>query len=81
MLDSKTGLRIIGLNNQLGDNFNLYLISNNTDPGNMLNWLRSTLYAAERHNEMALIIGHIPHGDHFVDSVWASHYRAIVNRF
>lgn len=36
ILDPNTGFRVIGLNNQLGDTFNYWLIVNNTDPGGML---------------------------------------------
>jgi sphingomyelin phosphodiesterase len=79
--DENTGVRIIGLNTQLGDVFNFKIYANSTDPGNMLAWLRKELYSAEQANEKAYIFGHIPAGDHFTDSLWSKHYRVLVNRF
>ena len=79
--DPKTGVRIIGMNNELGDNMNFKLMQNNTDPGNMINWIYQTLLAAEKAGEKVLILGHIPHGCGFANSLWARHYRVLVNRF
>ncbi|CAG9315260.1 unnamed protein product [Blepharisma stoltei] len=80
-LEPTTGFRIIGLNNQLGDNMNGWLIPNNTDPAGMLAWLRTELYQAEANNEPVIILGHIPHGDKYIDSTWSRHFRTLVNRF
>ncbi|CAG9325212.1 unnamed protein product [Blepharisma stoltei] len=80
-LEPNTGFRVIGINNILGDNLNIFLVPNNTDPSQMLEWLRNELYQAEKNNEPVIIIGHIPNGDKFLDSDWARHYRVIVNRF
>jgi len=79
--DNRTGLRILGINTQMCDNLNLWLILNDTDPGNHLEWLRQELYEAEASGELVLIIGHIPMGDHFCSSTWSTIYRAVVNRF
>ena len=79
--DNRTGLRILGINTQMCDNLNLWLVMNDTDPGNHLEWLRQELYQAEANNELVLIIGHIPMGDHFCSSTWSTIYRAIINRF
>lgn len=80
-LEPKTGFRVIGLNNELGDNMNAWLITNDTDPAGMLAWLRDQLYLAEQNNEPVIILGHIPHGDKYIDSYWSRHYRTLVNRF
>jgi len=69
------------MNNQLADNFNGRLIVNDTDPGGMIAWLRSELILAEQNNEPVIILGHLPHGDKYVDSHWSRHYRTLVNRF
>lgn len=79
--DPATGVRVLGINTQMCDNMNLWLILNDTDPANHLQWLRSALYAAEQAGEAVFIIGHIPPGDHFCASTWATVYRALVNRF
>jgi len=79
--NKETGLKIIGINSEMGDNFNTWLILNNTDPGNMLAWLRKELYQAETSNEKVLIIGHIPPGGRFGESDWAMRYQVIINRF
>lgn len=79
--DKTTGIRILGLNTQLGDVFNFKIYGNSTDPGQMLGWMRNQLYAAEKSNENVYIFGHIPSGDHFTDSLWAKHYRVLINRF
>lgn len=79
--DAATGVRVLGINTQMCDNMNLWLVLNDTDPGNHLQWLRSALYSAEQAGERVYIIGHIPPGDHFCQSTWATVYRALVNRF
>ncbi|CAG9331832.1 unnamed protein product [Blepharisma stoltei] len=79
--DKKTGFRILGLNNELGDLLNTWLILNNTDSAGMLAWLRKELYSAEQKNEPVIILGHIPNGDSYMDSHWSRHYRVLANRF
>jgi sphingomyelin phosphodiesterase len=79
--DKFSGLRMIALNTQLEDNLNLWTVSNSTDPGNMLHWLRGELYKAEQNNEKVFIFGHIPVNDHFTESTWGKHYNVLINRF
>lgn len=74
-------LRLIGLNTQLGDILNFETWSNTTDPGEMLEWLRTELQRAEEYNEKVFIFGHIAAGDHFISSLWSEHYRVLVNRY
>ena len=81
MKDTHTGLRILGINTMMCDTLNFWLMLNATDPGNHLEWLRQQLHKAESDNELVFIIGHIPIGDPFCMSTWATVYRAIVNRF
>lgn len=47
----------------------------------MLQFLENTLEDCERDGEVAYILGHIPPGDIFTLSQWATRFRALVNRF
>lgn len=78
---SNTSLRLIGLNTQLGDILNFKTWGNVTDPGGMLEWLRTELQRAEEYDEKVFIFGHIAAGDHFTSSIWSMHYRVLVNRY
>jgi len=80
-VDPKTNVKILGINNEMGDNMNTWLILNSTDPGNMLAWVRDELYEAEKANQKVIVLGHIPHGGHFSESNWARRYEVIANRF
>lgn len=79
--DQATGMRLLGLNTQLGDIINFKVWSNSTDPANMLAWMTKELHTAEKANERVFLFGHIPPGDHFTDSIWGKHYKVIINRF
>ena len=76
-VDPKTNVKIIGLNNEMGDNMNFWIIPNNTDPGNMLAWVRDELYEAEKANQKVIVLGHIPHGGHFSESNWAADTKCL----
>merc|ERR1712176_1586908 len=74
-------LRIISLNTQYCDNLNFWLYLNNTDPGNMLQWLVSELTWAELRGVKVIILGHIPTGRSDCKKAFSWNYYEIVDRF
>lgn len=77
----KTNVRVIALNTQACDLLNFYLIQNVTNPNAETNFLREQLYIAEKNNQKAFIIGHIPYGDNTCSSEWAERIQVIIDRF
>jgi len=56
-------LWVISINTQLCMVGNFWLLLNNTDPGQQLQWLEQVLISAQANGEKAYIIGHVPMGD------------------
>lgn len=81
MQDSASGLHIISLNTQLSDILNFYISEMGPDPGNMLQWLEELLGDIEAVGEYAILMGHIPPGDHGADSTWAREYQRLSTRY
>mmetsp|Transcript_18177 Transcript_18177/g.15848 ORF Transcript_18177/g.15848 Transcript_18177/m.15848 type:complete len:184 (+) Transcript_18177:895-1446(+) len=74
-------LKMIALNTQACDFFNFYLLQDPEDPQEMLKWLEDELKDSENNEQGVFIIGHIPSGDSFCDSNWASRFSALVDRY
>ena len=79
--DDSTGLHILSLNTQMADTMNFFIAGLGPDPGNMLEWAEKVLKHIESLGEFAILIGHIPPGDHFTDSSWARLYQRLATRF
>ena len=74
------GLRLISLNNALGDAVNFYLYINQTDPDGTMTWLLEQLEDAERNGDKVHIVAHIGGGDGEALEGWAINYYNAVNR-
>ena len=74
-------LRIISLNTQYCDRLNFWLYLNNTDPGNMLEWLVEELTSAEETGVNVIILGHIPTGRVDCLEAFSWNYYKIIDRF
>ena len=72
---------IVAINSQPCYEFNWYLWSQRDDPGGVLAWLKETFEEIERRGEYAIVISHIPTGEHSCLYNWAIRYRAIADRF
>lgn len=79
--DPGSGLHILALNTQMADTMNFFITGLGQDPGNMLEWAETVLEQIEYLGEFAILIGHIPPGDHFTDSSWARLYQRLSTRF
>jgi len=75
------GLRLISLNMNYCNNLNWWLMLNETDPANELQWLISVLQDAENKNDKVHIIGHINPGNDDCLKAWSWNYYKIVNRY
>jgi len=80
-LIKELNLRIIVLNTQVCDIYNFYVLSAINDPGKQLEWMRKTLYEAEKYSEKVMILGHIPPGDVTCHSEFGNRYSVLVDRF
>uniref|UniRef100_A0A914DRP3 Sphingomyelin phosphodiesterase n=1 Tax=Acrobeloides nanus TaxID=290746 RepID=A0A914DRP3_9BILA len=74
-------LRIISLNNILGDPMNFYLYINQTDPDGTMTWLIDQLAEAEYYGDKVQIIAHVPPGESEAFESWSMVYYNAVNRF
>ena len=79
MLHPNTNMRIIATISSPMDAMNWWHVPNNTDPLGQLAFLENTLRYCESHDEVAIIIGHIPPGDVFGLSDWGKRYQAIIH--
>lgn len=80
-VNQEKNLKIIALNTEACDTYNIWLIANPTDPGNQLAWLRQELLASEQAGQSVFIMAHIPPGYSSCDSEWGARFRAIIDRF
>lgn len=75
------GFRLVSLNMNYCNNMNWWLLINNTDPAQQLQWLIDTLQEAEDNGEKVHIIGHILPGSPDCLKPWSWNYYKIVNRY
>uniref|UniRef100_A0AC34FVR2 Sphingomyelin phosphodiesterase n=1 Tax=Panagrolaimus sp. ES5 TaxID=591445 RepID=A0AC34FVR2_9BILA len=75
------GLRLISLNNILGNPYNVFLYINQTDPDGTMTWLISQLLEAEKAGDKVQIVAHIPGGSMESLEGWSLNYYKAVNRF
>jgi sphingomyelin phosphodiesterase len=54
-----TKLKVIGLNSQVNDFANMFLMGNSTDPLQQLKWLEQELSKSEANKESIMILGHV----------------------
>jgi sphingomyelin phosphodiesterase len=77
----RPGFRVVGINSNLGYVDNWWLLYEDIDPFNQLQWLADTLKAAEDNNESVHILSHVPTGGGSSLKVWFREYGKIVERF
>ncbi|TKR82050.1 hypothetical protein L596_015827 [Steinernema carpocapsae] len=75
------GLRLVSLNNALGDAMNFYLYVNQTDPDGTMTWFINQLADAEAAGDKVHVVSHIPGGDTEALEGWAHNYYKVINRF
>uniref|UniRef100_A0A914PM50 Sphingomyelin phosphodiesterase n=1 Tax=Panagrolaimus davidi TaxID=227884 RepID=A0A914PM50_9BILA len=75
------GLRLVSLNNAMGDSNNFYLFINQTDPDGTMTWFLEQLEDAERNGDKVHVVAHIPGGGGEALEGWAINYYNAVNRF
>ncbi|KAL3113709.1 hypothetical protein niasHT_016799 [Heterodera trifolii] len=75
------GIRLISLNNGYCEKTNMFIYINQTDPDGSLSWLVDQLWEAEKADESAYILAHIPPGDNECLESWSRNYYRIVTRF
>jgi len=75
------GLRMISLNNGLGDSNNFWLYLNQTDPDQTMSWFLDQMIQAERAGDKVHIVAHIPGGGGEALEGWSINYYNIINRF
>ncbi|XP_022092882.1 sphingomyelin phosphodiesterase-like [Acanthaster planci] len=75
------GLILVSVNMNMCNNQNWWLLENEDDPAEELEWLIGVLQKAEDNQDHVHILGHIPpgSGDCFVQ--WSKNYNEIVNRY
>ncbi|KAH7722242.1 Protein ASM-3 a [Aphelenchoides avenae] len=74
------GLRLISLNNILGDSMNFFLYMNQTDPDGQMSWFVDELSQAEAAGDKVHVVAHIPPGDGEALEGWSLNYLKVVNR-
>jgi sphingomyelin phosphodiesterase len=77
----RPGFRVIGINGNLCYTDNWWLIFDDVDPFQQLQWLADTLKEAEDAGESVHILSHVPTGDISCLKVWSREYHRIVERF
>ncbi|KAF5280516.1 hypothetical protein FQA39_LY18024 [Lamprigera yunnana] len=75
------GFRIIALNSNVCFTSNIWLIYNDKDPYDQLQWLSDILLAAEKNQESVHILSHIPPGDPECFKTWSNEFSKIIRRF
>ena len=74
-------MNIVAINTQPCYEFNWYLWSQRNDPGGVLEWLNQTFHDIEAKGEFAIVIAHIPPGEHSCLYQWSIRYKALTDRF
>ncbi|KAK5650745.1 hypothetical protein RI129_001774 [Pyrocoelia pectoralis] len=77
----KPGYRIIALNSNVCFTYNIWLVYDDVDPYNQLQWLSDTLLEAEKNQEAVHILSHVPPGDIECHQQWSHEFRRIIERF
>uniref|UniRef100_A0A0N4ZWZ1 Sphingomyelin phosphodiesterase n=1 Tax=Parastrongyloides trichosuri TaxID=131310 RepID=A0A0N4ZWZ1_PARTI len=75
------GLRLISLNNGLGDSVNFFLYINQTDPDGSMSWFAKQLADAEAAGDKVHVVAHIPGGSSEALEGWAKNYYNLINRY
>ncbi|KAI8782638.1 sphingomyelin phosphodiesterase [Biomphalaria glabrata] len=75
------GFRIISINNNYCNKGNWWLLLNETDPCDVLQWLIQELQTAEDKGEKVHMLLHIPPGEGTCLKAWSYNYFNIVNRY
>lgn len=75
------GLRVVSVNMNYCNTLNWWLLMDNIDPVEELQWLVDTLVVAEAAGEAVHILGHIPPGGGDCDHTWSHIFNQIVFRF
>lgn len=81
VLHKNTKLRLIAIDTQTGNNQNVWLLVNSTDPQGVVSWLYSELLKAEKNKEKVYLYGHIPIGHADTITAYAKHMNVLVDRF
>lgn len=77
----RPGFRIISLNNNDCYVYNWWVMYSRDHIAQSLQWLHSTLLAAEAANERVHILKHLPSGGGSCFIFWSREYRRIIDRF
>ena len=74
-------IKIISVNSQMGDIFNMPLLKNSTDPLNFFSNFAETLYNSEKKDQKVLILTHIPIADLYSLKGFTLNLKSILERF
>ena len=74
-------VRIVAVNTEACYYYNLYLLTEMSDPGNQLAWLERTLDEMQQNGEIAIFIAHHPPGGTDCLSEWAKRLTALLERY
>jgi sphingomyelin phosphodiesterase len=77
----RPGLRLIGLNNNVCNIFNWWILYETKSVQEQFQWLHDVLLMAEKAGEKVHILAHIPNGDEDYHAPCAREYQRIVDRF
>lgn len=75
------GLRVVSINMNFCNTLNWWLLLDNEDPVQELQWLLETLAAAEASGEVVHLLGHIPPGNSDCDHTWSHVFNQIIVRY
>ncbi|XP_038051985.1 sphingomyelin phosphodiesterase-like isoform X2 [Patiria miniata] len=75
------GLILVSLNMNMCNDQNWWLLENEDDPAEELQWLIGVLQKAEDNHDHVHILGHIPPGSGDCFKQWSENYNKIVNRY
>ncbi len=79
--DEEHNVKIISMNSQVQDTFNMMIWKNSTDPLNFFKKFANTLYESEKNGEKVILLSHIPVMDDYGIEAWGKNYIAILDRF
>ena len=74
-------VRVVAINTEACYYYNLFLLTEMSDPGNQLEWLEKTLREMQENGEVAILIGHHPPGGSDCLSEWAKRLGALMERY
>ena len=76
-----TDFKIIGINSNMCENMNFFLLLNWEDPGMQLAWLIDELLEAELEGRKVHLLSHIPPGNDDCLGSWGREFSKIISRF